>query len=156
MIKWRAGGRSRTVRPSELRWLETRRFKARGELLAFAAEHPGALSGFFLSLCHQKLSHGMVKKTGDLRKVSVQQWAEKYAGLTELRDQREVLTIAAVMDAINTKDLEIAMDILAQRVVAVQQAKSKGGTWEKAEKLELTGGASSGGTATGGMLRLSA
>ena len=102
MIKGRAGGRSRTVKPSELRSLETRRFKARGELLAFA-----------------------------------------------------------LMNAINTKDLDLAMDTLAQRVVTVQhfaviEAKSKEGTWEKAEKLELTGGASSGGTATGGMLRLSA
>jgi hypothetical protein len=29
------------------------------------------------------------------------------------------------------------MDILAQRILAVQQAKRKGGSWDKAEAIEL-------------------
>ena len=125
MIKWRAKGRSRDVDPAELRNLETRKFKARGELLSFAAQHPGALSGFFLGLVHQKLSHGLVRRTGDLRKVSCAQWATQYTGLTEVRDLREVQTLAAVMDLINMADLETAMDTLDHRIVAIQSRSAR-------------------------------
>ena len=59
------------------------------------------------------------------------------------------------MDAINSADLEVAMDTLAQRVVAIQQAKRKGGSWEKAEAIELAPGASQGAAASG-LLRLTA
>ena len=60
--------------------------------------------------------------------VSVQAWAERHSGLSELRDLREVMTLAAVMDAVNSDTLEEAMDILGQRMLAIQQAKKKGGS----------------------------
>ena len=59
------------------------------------------------------------------------------------------------MDAVNARDLALAMDILAQRIIAVQQAKRKGGTWEKAEAIELTAPAGADAVA-GGLLRLTA
>ena len=41
------------------------------------------------------------------------------------------------MDLVNRDDLEAAMDVLAQRLVAIQK-KSSGTDWAKAEQLELT------------------
>lgn len=155
MLRWKKNGRDRNVEPGEVRALEQRRFKARGELLTFAARHLGALSGFFLGMVHQRLSHGLPKRLSDLRKVSVQQWAQGFTGLTEVRDLREVATLAAAMDMINVDDLEQAMDILSQRILAVQQAKRKGGSWGKAEAIELTPSAGSGAAASG-VLRLTA
>eukprot|EP00972_Heterocapsa_arctica_P095919 14153163-Heterocapsa_arctica.AAC.1 len=76
-------------------------------------------------MVHQKLSHGIVRNTRELRSVSVSQWAAQYSGLTELRDLREIQTLAYVMDLVNMRDMEQAMDVLAQRVIAIQQAKRK-------------------------------
>jgi hypothetical protein len=59
------------------------------------------------------------------------------------------------MDLINSRDLEQAMDLLAQRILAVQRAKMKGGSWEKAENIELLAGPSMG-SAAGGILKLTA
>ena len=72
-----------------------------------------------------------------MRAVSVTSWAQRYAGLTEVRDQREVATIAQAMDLVSKGDLAEALDLLSQRVLAIQQAKSRGGTWEKAANIEL-------------------
>ena len=74
-------------------------------------------------------------------------------GLTEVRDLREVQTIATAMDMINRRELSQAMDVLAQRVVSIQRAKQKGGTWEAAELLELMPG-SGASMAPGGLLTL--
>ena len=78
-----------------------------------------------------------VEKTKQLRPVSVGQWASQHHGLSNLRDIREVMTLAAALDAINAREVARAMDILCQRVLAVQAAKAKkGGSWEKAEQFE--------------------
>ena len=45
------------------------------------------------------------------------------------------------------------MDALAQRIIAVQRAKSNGGSWEKVAAAELLTGAG-GGVAAGGPLKL--
>eukprot|EP00972_Heterocapsa_arctica_P089939 13269282-Heterocapsa_arctica.AAC.1 len=66
------------------------------------------------------MSQGLVRRTSDLRSQSLVQWAQFYAGLTETRDQREVLTLAMGMDNINNKQLSSAMDILSQRIQAIQ------------------------------------
>ena len=152
MVTWKAQGKNRRLKPQSVRALEEHKFRARGDLLTFAARHPGALSGFFLAMVHQRLSQGIIKNSRDLREVSVQAWAQQHSGLSELRDLREVMTLAAVMDAVNGDALEEAMDILGQRMLAIQQAKKKGGTWEKAEAIELTG--SGNGVIAGGLLRL--
>eukprot|EP00973_Karenia_brevis_P033286 4592617-Karenia_brevis.AAC.1 len=74
------------------------KFKKRGDLVAFAAKHPGALSGYFLAGVYSRLSKGMATKASDLNRVSVSQWASQHTGLTELRDLREVQNIALAMD----------------------------------------------------------
>ena len=57
-----------------------------------------------------------------------------------MRDVKEIMTICAMMDAANEKCLPTCMDIGAQRITAVQQAKAKGSSWEKASRLELVVG----------------
>ena len=76
-------------------------------------------------------------KSSQLREANVVQWASQHSGLTEIRDVREVLTLAEAMDCINRREISRAMDVLAQRILAIQQAKRKGGSWEKAECIEL-------------------
>jgi hypothetical protein len=53
-----------------------------------------------------------------------------------------VATLASAMDAINRREVQQAMDILSQRILAIQLAKRKGGSWEKAEAVELIPGSS--------------
>ena len=54
-----------------------------------------------------------------------------------MRDLREAQTIAAAIEQVSRRDLERAMDILCMRLVALQRAKAKGGSWEKAQRCEL-------------------
>ena len=112
--------------------------KGQAEVIAFAAEHPGALTAFFLGMVHQRMSQGVVRRSSDLRRGSVVAWAERHSGLSELRDQRELLTLATAMDLINDRQLESAMDVLSQRISSLQAAKTKGGSWEKSSRIELT------------------
>jgi len=144
IVKWtqsRSGGRKQ-VTARMLHAVEGHRFKKKGDVVQYAATHPGALSGYFLAQCFARLSKGTVSTQGDLNKVSVAQWASQHAGLSDIRDTREVATLASAMDAINRREVQQAMDILSQRILAIQLAKRKGGSWEKAEAVELIAGSS--------------
>ena len=66
------------------------------------------------------------------------QWAQIHAPTTDKRDGKEIQTLCLAMDNINANQLAQAMDVLSQRVTAIQVAKSQGGSWEKAARLELT------------------
>ena len=79
-VTWKPKGRDRSVSPRRLRALDSKRFKARAELLAFAATHPGALSGHCLAMIHEKLGRGTARRTGDLCKTSVAQWVTSFGG----------------------------------------------------------------------------
>ena len=113
------------------------KFKKRGDLVSFAAKNPGALTAHFLAGVFARLSKGTVHRSSQLREASVTAWAHQHAGLTEPRDIKEVLTLAEILDHVNRKEIARALDILVQRIVAIQSARSKGGSWEKAEALEL-------------------
>lgn len=118
--------------------VDTRKFKKRSDLLIFAAKHPGALTANFINAIRQKLMRGGIVKTSQLRDVEMTEFITTgAAGLKEVRDRREAMTILQAMDFINQKELEKAMDVLAMRVTALLEAKSQGGTWEKAAKKEL-------------------
>ena len=47
------------------------------------------------------------------------------------------MTLCAILDSDNNLDVEGALDILVQRVRAIQSAKSTTGNWEKTSRLEL-------------------
>lgn len=118
--------------------VDTRRFKKRSDLLIFAAQHPGALTANFINGIRQKLMKGGILKTGQLRDVELTEYVSTgAAGFKEVRDRREAMTILQVMDYINQQEIEKAMDVLSMRLTALIEAKSSGGTWEKASKKEL-------------------
>ncbi|CAK9030997.1 unnamed protein product [Durusdinium trenchii] len=131
-LLWKPKGKDREVSYKKVHAVDSEKFKRKGELLAYASRHPGALSGHFLASIYARLSKGKVERSSQLREASVVSWAAQHSGLTEVRDVREVLTLAEAMDAVNRKEIARAMDILAQRILAIQQAKRKGGSWEKA------------------------
>jgi len=136
-VIWKAHGKNKKVKGSQVRKLETEKFKAHGDVLGFASKHPGAFSGFFLAMIHQKVSQGQLSQTKQLARVPLTQWAAASTGLTELRDQREVQTLALAMELISRRELASVMDVLAMRIQAIQSAKAKNGSWEKASKAEL-------------------
>jgi len=136
-LRWKPNGRNQPVTAEQLHKLSAQRFKNRGALLAFAAKHPGALTASFLAEVHRKCGLGEVRESKNLRKASVRTWATDKSGLTDLRDQREVSTLAAVTDHLQVDEVAMALDIICQRISAVQLAKQKGSTWERAEKSEL-------------------
>lgn len=136
-LKWEERGRDQKVSYEDLCHVDQLRLKKRGDLLSFAAKNPGALTAHFLAGCFARLSKGTVTRSSQLRETSVTAWAHQHAGLSEPRDIKEVLTLAEILDHVNRKEISRALDILVQRIVAIQSARSKGGSWEKAEALEL-------------------
>ena len=97
----------------------------------------------------------MITKSSQLRGLSLSSWTAQFTGLTELRDLREIMTIPAAIDRVNRREISQALGTLCQRVLAIQCAKRKGSSWEKAETLELIRGAGSS-LASGGMNALTA
>jgi hypothetical protein len=136
-LRWKADGTDKKVTYSDLSHVDGLKFKKRGDLVAFAARHPGALTAHFLASVYQRLSKGQLTRSSQLRDVSVTAWAHQFSGLTEVRDVKEVLTLAEILDAVNRKEISQALDVLCQRILAIQSAKQKGGSWERAEAIEL-------------------
>ena len=136
-LRWRAHGKDRAVSLSNLTHIDGLKFKRKGDLVSFASRHPGALTAHFLSGVYQRLSKGTLSRSSQMRDVSVTAWAHQFSGLSEPRDLKEVITLAEVLDAVNRKEIAQALDIISQRILAIQQARQKGGSWEKSEAIEL-------------------
>ena len=136
-LRWKVDGKSKSVSYNDLAHVDQLKFKKKGDLVAFAAKHPGALTAHFLAGVFTRLSKGTLAKSSQLRDVSVASWAHQFAGLSELRDMKEVLTLAEILDHVNRREIARALDVLVQRILAIQAAKMKGGSWEKAEGIEL-------------------
>ena len=137
-LKWEERGKDRKVTYSNLSHVEQLKLKKKGDLVAFAAKSPGALTAHFLAGVYARLSKGTISRSSQLREASAVSWAHQFSGLSEVRDLKEVLTLCEILDHINRKEVARALDVLCQRILAIQSAKSKGGSWEKAEALELT------------------
>lgn len=137
-LRWKDSGKDRSVSLAHLTHVDGLKLKKKGDLVVFAAKNPGALTAHFLAGVYARLSKGTITRSSQLREVSVAQWAHQFAGLTEVRDIKEVLTLAEILDAVNRRELATALDVLCQRILAIQAAKCKGGSWEKAEQIELT------------------
>eukprot|EP00971_Amphidinium_carterae_P331187 6464604-Amphidinium_carterae.1 len=153
-LQWEYKARDRPVGVEELHAISQEPFKRRADLLSFAARHKGALTASFLLGCHMALQKGSIKRSKQLRDVGVGTWAARFSSVTDVRDQREIQSIASAMDAIQVYDIEAAMDIMSQRILAIQAAKAKGSSWEKAEKLELIPMSSGGGMGSSALLSL--
>ena len=152
-LRWRQRAKNRRTSMKQLMHVEAAKFKKRGDLVSYAMKHPGALSAHFLAGIYARIHKGMMTQSRHLRDVNVAAWASSHTGLTELRDLREIANIAAAMDCIQRDEVAQALDILAQRVVSIQNAKKAGGKWEKSEAIELIT-PSGAGLASGGMLSL--
>ena len=100
--------------------VEAHKFKKRRDVVQFAANNPGALSGYFLAPVFSRLCKGVFRQQGDLQTVSVSAWAAQHSGLTDIRDLREIQTLAYAMDSVNRGELAQAMDVLSQRILAIQ------------------------------------
>lgn len=137
-VRWKHRGSSRSLSPRQVTRFAGHKFRDQSDVISFAAQHPGALTAFFLGMVHQKLHQGLVRNTRDFRRTSVLSWVERHSGLAEVRDVREAVTLATAMDLMNQGQYAELMDVLAQRLSALQAAKAKGGSWEKAAKIELT------------------
>ena len=153
-VRWKSEARSKRVDPKQIQNFATRKFRDQSDVVSFAAAHPGALAAAFLQQVHQKYSQLMMSNTKDLRKHNLVEWSGLHSNTPDKRDSKEMVTCCLAMDSINAGQLATAMDVLSQRIVAIQLARSSGGSWEKASRVELT--IPGGGTAaSAGLLRLS-
>jgi hypothetical protein len=153
-VRWKSEAKAKRVNPKQIQNFATRKFRDQSEVVSFAAAHPGALAAAFLQQVHQKYSQLMMSNTRDLRKHNLVEWAGLHSNTPDKRDSKEMVTCCLAMDSINAGQLATAMDVLSQRIVAIQLARSSGGSWEKASRVELT--IPGGGTAaSAGLLRLS-
>ena len=101
MVTWtqKSKGMKKLVTAKMLHAVESHKFKKKGDVVQYAASHPGALSGYFLATCFQRLCKGTVGTQSDLLKVNVAQWASQHAGLSDIRGIREVATLSHAMAA---------------------------------------------------------
>ena len=137
-VRWRAHGVDKSVTATELARTDIRKFPKRVHLLTFAQEHPGALTAHFFNAVRLACSKQPISRSSQLRSVPLVRYitSEEF-GLTDLRDKREALTLATVAQMVNAGDLAKALDVVVMRLQALQNAKRKGGSWEKASEKEL-------------------
>ena len=126
-LRCREKSRSKQVSYDDLAHVDGLKWKKTGDLVAFASKHPGALTAHFLAGVFARLWKGTYVES--LKPVVP--WAHQFTGLSELRDLKEVLALAEILDSVNRREIERAMDILCQRVLATRAAKMKGGSREK-------------------------
>ena len=115
------------------------------ELADIAKGYPGAFCGHFLAMVFSRQGHGTeVTHTKLLREVSVTAWARRYISKVEPRDFQEVATLAFALDLVNANRVDSALDVIAQRILAVKRAQEDGGSWKTAEQMELVRSSSTG------------
>ena len=137
-VRWKMDGRSKDVTAVSMGKVDAKKFKKRADLLIFAAKHPGALTANFINALRQKLMRGGILRTSQLRDIEMTEFITTgAAGLKEVRDRREALTILQAMDLVNKREVAKAMDVLSMRITALLEAKSSGGSWDKASRKEL-------------------
>lgn len=106
-------GKDRSVSCSDLTHVDALKLKRKGDLLAFASRHPGALTAHFLAGVYSRLSKGSLTRTGQLRDVSV----------GDLRPQ-------------GGGHPGRSAGLHQPKRDSIQSAKQKGGSWEKAEAVD--------------------
>ena len=100
---------------------------------------PGSIGGALRGRGSPEIVSGNRSAMNHLRRLDLNTWAWIHAHVMDARDNREVQTICHVMGRINMKQLKQAMDACAQRILAIQSAKSNDGAWAKGEQMELIG-----------------
>ena len=125
------------------------KFCTHEDLVQFAKWYPGAFCGNFLAMVFRRQWHRSVTHTRLLHDVSVTEWASQCTGIVEPRDLQEVATLALALDLVNANKVDSALDVIAQRILAVQRAQKDGGSWKKAKRMELVRSSSTGAVTSG-------
>jgi hypothetical protein len=105
--------------------------------MEFHTRSPGALAAQFILAVMEKMNLGAPQNERELYKVDVERWCRDYANLKEVRDQREVATLTAILKRLGSDRIPEAADIIAQRIKSVLLAKGKNGSWDKSGIIEL-------------------
>eukprot|EP00435_Cladocopium_sp_Y103_P028744 s806_g7.t1 len=66
-LRWKEQGRDRKVTFSDLTHIDQLKLKKKGDLVAFASKHPGALTAHFLAGVFARLSKGTLNRSSQLR-----------------------------------------------------------------------------------------
>ena len=72
-------------------------------------------------------------------------------GLRKLRDKREATTLATSLEKLNKDEVSPAIDVISMLLLAVQETKQPGGSWEKASLKELVAPTTTGGLRMAGL-----
>ena len=136
-VRMRSKARSRSISPGAVRNMSLLKFRKRADLIEFSQKYPGALAAQFALAVHEKLHAETARNEKSLYGLDLGRWARELSQLKEIRDIREVQTLALAMGKIQKGLVPQALDILSQRVKAILVAKSGKGTWDKAAALEL-------------------
>jgi hypothetical protein len=143
-LPWVAG-KKRKITPEMVLDANVLRFKKRSDLLNFHFRHPGGLAAAFLWQVKSRLGGELPKDTEELKKVDAAGWAQIYANLKEIRDQREVAFMCRLLLELGHNRLGLAADLVAMRVREILLAKRDQGSstaagWEKAAVVSLLPG----------------
>ena len=138
-------GKKRKITPEMVLDANVLRFKKRSDLLNFHVRHPGGLAAAFLWQVKSRLGGELPKDTEELKKVDAAGWAQIYANLKEIRDQREVAFMCRLLLELGHNRLGLAADLVAMRVREILLAKRDQGSstaagWEKAAVVSLLPG----------------
>ena len=96
----------------------------------------GICQALFLAQLRARLHKCQPDSLHDLHRLDTTVWAAQMTGLKKVRDVREVQVLTKVLQKLNWGgSLPQALDILAQRIREVIQAKKAGSSWEKAQVL---------------------
>jgi len=100
-LAWKESGRDKGVSYTDLNHVEQLKLKKKGDLISFAARHPGALTAHFLAGVYARLSKGTTSRTSQLREVSVASWAHQFSGLTRCGMSRRSLASSSMLALTN-------------------------------------------------------
>ena len=107
--------------------------------MKFSQQYPGALGAYFLFQVRQKSGMTSDLKMQDLAATDISSWAINPAmtGLSEVRDQKEVLFLSQVLCDLGNHRLGRVSDLVAQRIREIRAAKQSQSSWEKAAVVSL-------------------
>ena len=149
-ISWKHHGRRGHFVGQELEQrFMFQKFCTHEDLVRFAKWYPGAFCGNFLAMVFRRQWHRSVTHTRLLHDVSVTEWASQCTGIVEPRDLQDVATLALALDLVDANKVDSALDVIAQRILAVQRAQKDGGSWKKAKRMEMVRSSSTGAVTSG-------
>ena len=117
--------------------MATVKFRKRAELVEYTERNPGAMAAQFLLAVFEKVHSTPAKNERQLYGLDVSKWAKELTTLTEKRNQREVQSLALVLQKMGGDAIPEAMDVAVQRSKSILIAKGPKGSWEKGASLEL-------------------